>query len=170
LVVFRGTPARCHMPPSNNMLIVTSTFKPEAAVLLPRQHHAYQPTPATTLTPPHPRRHTNNAKAHLPPPSSLHATAAPPTPQHAYCLPPSPTTPPCGHCVTATLTMPRHARHCRGHSPSLTTPVMLPQSVDLSKVGGCVGGVRVVHHRGIYCYLSADDCSVCGDPPDPRQM
>jgi hypothetical protein len=33
------------------MLIVTSLLKPDAAALLPWQHHARQPTPATALTP-----------------------------------------------------------------------------------------------------------------------
>ena len=35
-----------HAPP-NNMLIVTSLLKPDAAALLPRQHHVRRPTPAT---------------------------------------------------------------------------------------------------------------------------
>jgi len=39
-----------HAPP-NNMLIVTSLLKPDAAALLPRQHHVRRPTPATALTP-----------------------------------------------------------------------------------------------------------------------
>jgi hypothetical protein len=33
------------------MLIVTSLLKPDAAALLPRQHHVRRPTPATALTP-----------------------------------------------------------------------------------------------------------------------
>ena len=33
------------------MLIVTSLLKPDAAALLPRQHHVRRPTPDTTLTP-----------------------------------------------------------------------------------------------------------------------
>jgi hypothetical protein len=39
-----------HAPP-NNMLIVTSLLKPDAAALLSRQHHVRRPTPATALTP-----------------------------------------------------------------------------------------------------------------------
>ena len=35
----------------NNMLIVTSLLKPDAAALLPRQHHVCRTTPDTTLTP-----------------------------------------------------------------------------------------------------------------------
>ena len=45
------TPAPCHMPPPNNMLIVTSLMKPDAAALKPRQHCVRRPTPATALTP-----------------------------------------------------------------------------------------------------------------------
>jgi hypothetical protein len=33
------------------MLIVTSLLKPDAAALLPRQHHVRRPTPVTALTP-----------------------------------------------------------------------------------------------------------------------
>jgi hypothetical protein len=33
------------------MLIVTSLLKPDAAALLPWQHHVRRPTPTTTLTP-----------------------------------------------------------------------------------------------------------------------
>jgi hypothetical protein len=33
------------------MLLVTSLLKPDAAALLPRQHHVCRPTPATALTP-----------------------------------------------------------------------------------------------------------------------
>ena len=32
-------------------MIVTSLLKPDAAALLPRQHHVRRPTPATALTP-----------------------------------------------------------------------------------------------------------------------
>jgi hypothetical protein len=42
--------ALLHAPP-NNMLIVTSLLKPDAAALLPRQHRVRRPTPATALTP-----------------------------------------------------------------------------------------------------------------------
>ncbi len=39
------------MPPPNNILIVASLLKPDAATLLPRQHRVHRPTPATALTP-----------------------------------------------------------------------------------------------------------------------
>jgi hypothetical protein len=35
----------------SHLLIVTSLLKPDAAALLPRQHHDRRPTPSTTLTP-----------------------------------------------------------------------------------------------------------------------
>ena len=55
-------PPRLATRPPNNMLTVTSLLKPDAAALLPRQHHVRRPTPATALTPRqyrwrrHPRR------------------------------------------------------------------------------------------------------------------
>jgi hypothetical protein len=44
------TPRLATRPP-NNMLIVTSLLKPDAAALLPRQHHVCRTTPNTALTP-----------------------------------------------------------------------------------------------------------------------
>ena len=44
-------PPRLATRPPNNMLIVTSLLKPDAAALLPRQHHVCRTTPDTALTP-----------------------------------------------------------------------------------------------------------------------
>jgi hypothetical protein len=58
-----------HAPP-NNMLIVTSLFKPEATALLPQQRQASLPTPTTALTP---------TDSRSPPPSCPDNAAAAPT-------------------------------------------------------------------------------------------
>jgi hypothetical protein len=44
------------------------------------------------------------------------------------------------------------------------------EPMDIPKIRGRVERVRVAHHRGIHRYPSADNRSVRGDPPDPRQM
>ena len=44
------------------------------------------------------------------------------------------------------------------------------ESMDISKIRGSFERVRVAHHRGIHRYPLADNRSVRGDPPNPRQM
>ena len=80
-----------HAPP-NNMLIVTSLFKPDTAALLPRQHHTRRPTPATALMPQQHPSSPSNTMAHTLPPSSLPATDSP--------------SPPCQHCSTSATPLP----------------------------------------------------------------
>ena len=97
-----------HAPP-NNMLIVTSLFKPDTAALLPRQHHTRRPTPATALMPQQHPSSPSNTMAHTLPPSSLPATNSPSPPcQHrstsATPLPPQQC---CCGCAVVALPQPR---------------------------------------------------------------